>query len=75
MPGFNITGQSLITRNQFLNGVNATFADVHNALKEMVIFQYTDWKDENNAEKNRDSLKKLVTEQLFICPVQEFALR
>lgn len=75
MPGFNITGQSLITRNEFLNGVNAIFADVHNILKEMIIFQYTDWKDENNTEKNRDLLNKLVTDQLFICPGQEFALR
>lgn len=74
-PGFNITGQSLITRDEFLEGVDLIFTGVDDVLKAATTFHYTDWRDVNNNTKNRDSMNKLVTEQLFICPVQEFAKR
>nr|XP_046245260.1 acetylcholinesterase-like [Scatophagus argus] len=74
-PGFNITGESLITRNEYLKGVDLTMADVEDVTKETTIFEYTDWTDENNRIKNRDLLSKLVGDQLFFCPVLEFAYR
>ncbi|XP_044059306.1 acetylcholinesterase-like [Siniperca chuatsi] len=75
VPGFNITGQSLITRNEFLNGVALEMADADDVTREAAIFQYTDWTDENNKIKNRDSLGTLVGDHLFVCPVLEFAHR
>ncbi|KAF1393882.1 hypothetical protein PFLUV_G00020660 [Perca fluviatilis] len=75
MPGFNITGQSLITRNEFLKGVAISMAHASDVTRDAAIFQYTDWTDENNRMKNRDSLGSLVGDQQFVCPVLEFANR
>lgn len=75
MPGFNITGQSLISRDQFLNGVDLILTAADNVTKATAIFQYSDWTDENNSTKNRNSLNTMLTEVLFVCPVQEFAHR
>ncbi|XP_054651056.1 acetylcholinesterase-like isoform X2 [Dunckerocampus dactyliophorus] len=73
MPGFYITGESLITRKEFMEGVQIAMADVGSVAKEAAIFQYTDWTDQNNRMKNRDSFGSLVGDQLFVCPVLEFA--
>lgn len=75
MPGYNITGQSLISRKEYLQGVAITMADAGDVAREATIFQYTDWTDENNRMKNRDSLGSLVGDQLFVCPVLEFTHR
>ncbi|XP_061575118.1 cholinesterase-like [Cololabis saira] len=75
IPGFGLTGQSLITRNQFLYGVGRTMTSASNVAKEAAIFQYTDWTDEESRMKNRDSLGSLVGDQMFSCPVLEFAER
>ncbi|KAM6933104.1 acetylcholinesterase-like isoform 1-T1 [Xenentodon cancila] len=75
VPGFGLTGQSLITRNQFLYGVGLTMTSASNVAKEAAIFQYTDWTDEESRMKNRDSLGSLVGDQMFSCPVLEFAQR
>lgn len=75
VPGINITGQSLITRNEFLHGVTLTMEDASDVTRETAILQYTDWTDENNRMKNRDLLGSLVGDQLFVCPVLEFAQR
>lgn len=75
VPGFNITGQSLISRNEFLNGVNLTMTDASDVSREAAISQYTDWTDENNRMKNRDSMGYLVGDGLFVCPLLEFTHR
>lgn len=75
VPGFNITGQSLITRNDFLHGVNLAMVDASDVAREAAVFQYTDWTDVNNSMKNRDLLGRLVGDHLFVCPVLEFAQR
>ncbi|XP_062242688.1 acetylcholinesterase-like [Platichthys flesus] len=75
MPGFNLTGESLITRNEFLQGVTNTMSGASKVVREAAILQYTDWTDENNRMKNRDLLGSLVGDQLFNCPVIEFAQR
>ncbi|XP_077961162.1 cholinesterase [Gasterosteus aculeatus] len=75
IPGFNITGQSLITRNEFLRGVPITMPHASNVMRDGAVFQYTDWTDENNRMSNRDSLGSLVGDQYFVCPVLEFAQR
>uniref|UniRef100_A0A7N8XT93 Carboxylic ester hydrolase n=1 Tax=Mastacembelus armatus TaxID=205130 RepID=A0A7N8XT93_9TELE len=73
VPGFNITGQSLIGRNVFLNGVALSMVDASNVTRETAIFQYTNWKDMDNQMKNRDLLGSLVGDQLFVCSAIEFA--
>lgn len=74
VPGFNIIGQSLITRNEFLTGVDIAMANASDVMREAAIFQYTDWTDKNNKMKNRDLLGSLVGDQMF-CSVLEFAHR
>ena len=72
-PGFNATGQSLITRKEFLKGVELEMAGASDVTREAAIFQYTDWTDVENGMKNRDLLGSLVGDELFFCPVVEFA--
>ncbi|XP_017279527.1 acetylcholinesterase [Kryptolebias marmoratus] len=74
MPGFNLTGESLISRDEFLEGVPLTMTSESTVTREAAIFQYTDWTDVKNRTKNRDSLGSLVGDQLFVCPALEFAL-
>lgn len=75
VPGFNITGQNPITRDVFLHGVTLAMGDGSDAARGAALFQYTDWADVNNGMKNRDSLGSLIGDQLFVCPVLEFAQR
>lgn len=75
VPGFSITGQSLINRKEFLSGVDLTMTAASDVTKEAVIFQYTDWTDQNSRMVNRDSLGSLVGDRLFVCPVLEFTHR
>lgn len=74
MPGFDLS-PSLITREQFLYGMDGMFSEADSLMKEAVIYEYTDWADENNGAKNRDAVTALMTDTLFICPVQQFAQR
>ncbi|XP_057694977.1 acetylcholinesterase-like isoform X2 [Corythoichthys intestinalis] len=75
MPGFNITGESLITRMEFIEGVQLAMADLDAVARKGAIFHYTDWTDEHNRMKNRDSLGNLVGDRFFVCPLLEFAHR
>lgn len=75
VPGFDITNQGLISNPQFLNGVDLILAGAQTITKETVTFQYTDWADEENGTKNRDSLNRMLSEYMFICPVIDFAYR
>ncbi|XP_047246672.1 acetylcholinesterase-like isoform X3 [Girardinichthys multiradiatus] len=75
MPGFSNTGQSLISRNDFLKGVPLAMTDASLVAREAAIFHYTDWTDENNGMKNRASLGSLVGDQHFFCPTLDFAHR
>lgn len=75
IPGCDITSESLLTRENFLQGVKITMSEASNVTKEASIFHYTDWADVNNAAKNRDSLGFLVGDKLFNCPLLTFAQR
>ncbi|XP_068174426.1 acetylcholinesterase-like [Antennarius striatus] len=75
MPGFNITSESLITRDEFLNGMSILMPNANDVTKEAIISKYTDWTDENNRMKNRDLMSSLVGHQKFSCPVLDFAHR
>ncbi|XP_071386155.1 acetylcholinesterase-like [Centroberyx affinis] len=75
VPGYDITSQSLITRRNFMQGTVLAMPEDSNITREAVVFQYTDWTDENNGTKNRDSLGSVVGDKLFTCPMLEFAQR
>lgn len=75
LPGFDIKGQSLITRKEFLKGVEVVLKKSSDVAREAVIFQYTDWTEENALIKNRDSMGSLVGDLHFDCPLIEFAQR
>ncbi|KAM3875345.1 cholinesterase-like [Diretmus argenteus] len=75
MPGYDITSQSLITRKDFLQGAALVVPEASDVTRETAIFQYTDWTDENNGTKKRDSLGSMVGDRFFTCPVLEFAHR
>lgn len=72
-PGFSITGQSLISRKDFLAGVDLTVANAHSIIKEAVISEYTDWTDWESRMKNRDSLGELFGDHTIVCPLVDFA--
>ncbi|XP_060902246.1 acetylcholinesterase-like [Labrus mixtus] len=74
VPGFSLTGESLITRKDFLNAVGLAMSDSSAVAREAAISEYTDWSDENNKIKNRDLLGSLVGDQMF-CSHLEFAER
>ncbi|XP_061683105.1 acetylcholinesterase-like [Syngnathoides biaculeatus] len=75
MPGFSNTGESLITRKEFMEGVRLAMADVDAVVEEGAVFHYTDWTDEHNRMKSRDSLGNLVGDRFFVCPLLDFAHR
>lgn len=75
VPGIERKGQSLITRKQFLYGVELLMKGEDYCTKQMAIKMYTDWTDVNNGKKNRDTLTKMTTDKLFICPVERLASR
>lgn len=75
VPGIERKGQSLISRKQLLYGVELLMKDEDYCMKQMAIKMYTDGTDVNNGEKNRDSLTRMTTDKLFICPVERFVGR
>lgn len=75
VPGFDIVSESLITRNQFLKGLELTLSSASKVTREAAILQYTDWTDVTNRMKNRDALGSLVGDHMFMCPLLEFANR
>uniref|UniRef100_UPI00398E85BB LOW QUALITY PROTEIN: cholinesterase-like n=1 Tax=Pristiophorus japonicus TaxID=55135 RepID=UPI00398E85BB len=73
VPGFDKETESLITREQFQQGVRIVYPDTGDNGAEAIAFQYTDWTDENNATKNRDALNDVAGDSNFICPLTNFA--
>ncbi|KAK0153769.1 Cholinesterase [Merluccius polli] len=75
MPGYSLAGESLISRKDFLEGIQLALPGTSNATKEATIFQYTNWSDVEDKMKNRDALGGLIGDQLFSCPTLEFVRR
>ncbi|XP_066541724.1 cholinesterase-like [Hoplias malabaricus] len=70
--GFGIHNQSLINREQFLQGVDLSLSGFSEMAREAAAFQYTDWTDEMSGQKNRDSLGLLVGDYYISCPLLDF---
>ncbi len=74
-PGFSHTGQSLITRSEFLTGAGLALTHASDIMKEAAIFHYTDWTDVNSGMANRDALGPLLGDKFFVCPMLDFIQR
>lgn len=72
MPDFNLNGQSLISREQFLTVVPSFMSGAADEAIEAAILFYSDWTDLDNMVKNRDNMAKLHADDMFVCPVQKF---
>lgn len=72
-PGFSKDNESLISREDFLDGVRIGVPHANDIAAEAVVLQYTDWQDENNPEKNREAMDDIVGDHNVICPVMHFA--
>ncbi|KAJ8416794.1 hypothetical protein AAFF_G00326720 [Aldrovandia affinis] len=72
-PGFSKDNESLISREDFLEGVKMSVPHANDIGLEAVVLQYTDWMDENNALKNRNAMDDIVGDHNVICPLQHFA--
>ncbi|XP_062993561.1 acetylcholinesterase-like isoform X2 [Elgaria multicarinata webbii] len=75
MPGFSKDTESLITREDFLEGVRIGVPHANDIAAEAVVLQYTDWQDVDNGEKNREAMDDIVGDHNVICPVVHFAAR
>lgn len=72
-PGFSKDNESLISREDFLEGVKMSVPHANDIGLEAVVLQYTDWLDENNPVKNRNAMDDIVGDHNVICPLQQFA--
>lgn len=72
-PGFSKDNDSLISREDFLEGVKLSVPHANDIGLEAVVLQYTDWMDENNGVKNRDAMDDIVGDHNVICPLAHFA--
>ncbi|CAJ1086472.1 acetylcholinesterase-like [Xyrichtys novacula] len=72
-PGFSKDNESLISREDFLEGVKLSVPHANDIGQEAVVLQYTDWMDENNGQKNRDAMDDIVGDHNVICPLAHFA--
>lgn len=75
VPGFSINGDSLISRELFLQDVKLMDPSLDNVSRQAIVFEYSDWADVSNGSTNRDFLAQIVTDNIFICPVQDFGSR
>ncbi|KAM9425765.1 acetylcholinesterase [Pholidichthys leucotaenia] len=73
VPGFSKDNDSLISREDFLEGVKMVVPHANDIGLEAVVLQYTDWLDENNGIKNRDAMDDIVGDHNVICPLAHFA--
>ncbi|KAM9827499.1 acetylcholinesterase [Neosynchiropus ocellatus] len=72
-PGFSKDNDSLISREDFVEGIKLIVPHANDIGMEAVVLQYTDWMDENNGVKNRDAMDDIVGDHNVICPLSHFA--
>ncbi|XP_002808379.2 cholinesterase isoform X1 [Macaca mulatta] len=71
-PGFSKDNDSIITRNEFQEGLKIFFPGVSEFGKESILFHYTDWVDDQRPENYREALDDVVGDYNIICPALEF---
>ncbi|XP_062993319.1 acetylcholinesterase-like [Elgaria multicarinata webbii] len=73
LPSFSKDTESLITREDFLEGVRIAVPEANDTRD--IVLQYTDSQDVDNGEKNREAMDDIVGDHNVICPVMHFAAR
>ncbi|XP_071971258.1 cholinesterase-like isoform X2 [Engystomops pustulosus] len=71
-PGFSIKNHSLITTEQFKDGLRIYFPSEDLAV-ESIMLLYKDWDDDKNTEKNREAFEQILKDYDFMCPSKYFA--
>ncbi|XP_045153484.1 cholinesterase isoform X2 [Echinops telfairi] len=72
-PGFSKDNNSIISREQFQEGLRLFFPGVSDVAKEAILFHYTDWLDDQRPEHYREALDDVIGDYNFICSALEFA--
>ncbi|XP_076364986.1 acetylcholinesterase-like [Tachypleus tridentatus] len=62
-----------VTRKEFHSLVDKIIYDKNDLQRKAIIFQYTDWLEEDNTYRNRDMLIDLVGDKFFTCDSIKFA--
>ncbi|XP_022257792.1 acetylcholinesterase-like [Limulus polyphemus] len=62
-----------VTRKEFHRLVEKVVHDTNNFQRKAIVFQYTDWLEEDNIYRNRDMLIDLVGDKFITCDTNEFA--
>ena len=63
----------LVTRKDFEMSVRQLFPYFNELILQAIMFEYTDWLDPEDGDKNRDAIDKMVGDYHFTCNVNEFA--
>ncbi|KAM4013204.1 cholinesterase-like [Anomaloglossus baeobatrachus] len=72
-PGFSREHDSLITTEQLIQGITRFFPIAGDIGIESILFEYKDWEDEDNLEKNREAMELILRDYYMICPMKHFA--
>lgn len=64
-----------VTRKQFLSAVRELNPYVNDIGRQAIIFEYTNWLNPDDPEKNRKALDRMVGDYHFTCSVNEFSHR
>ncbi|XP_007523705.2 LOW QUALITY PROTEIN: cholinesterase [Erinaceus europaeus] len=71
-PGFSKDNDSIITREEFQEGLTLVFPGLSEFGKESILFHYVDWVDDQRSEKYREALDDVVGDYNIICPALDF---
>lgn len=62
-----------ISREDFESAVKDLHPYFNNLIRQAIIYEYTDWFNPLDGDKNRDAIDKLIGDYFFTCNVNEFA--
>ncbi|XP_052659851.1 cholinesterase isoform X2 [Harpia harpyja] len=72
VPGFSKDSDGLINKTAFEAALTQSFPAASQLAIESIIFQYTDWENEQKPEHYRDAMDDVVGDYNIICPAMEF---
>lgn len=72
IPGYDL-GDSLISKKQFLYGLNLFFGNESAPYFDIIFNSYKHLTDQSYSGRFRDTLERVTSDILFNCPVQRFA--
>ncbi|XP_073423363.1 cholinesterase-like [Dendrobates tinctorius] len=73
VPGMSREHDSLLTTEQVMQGIKGLFPITGDIGIESILFEYKDWEDEHNLEKNREAMELILRDYYMICPMKYFA--